>query len=189
MNGDAVIGMCGSLHCYYDAPDIIDQAGGCAYYPFLGIARRLAKGRPADHPLDWRKLERRLGFISGASCLLRSSFLREIGLMTEDLFLYGEEIDWAIRAAGRYRLALAPQSVIYHKKGRSIGSKGFGTIRSASSAYFLWRARRRVTKRHHPIGLPALFSLAFLTAAYECGRGRSYSARAIIQGVLDRKLG
>jgi GT2 family glycosyltransferase len=188
MNSDATIGMCGSLHCYYDAPEIIDQAGGCAYYPLLGIARRLAKGGLAGQALDWRKIERRLGFVSGASCLVRSSFLREIGLMTEDLFLYGEEIDWAIRAAGRYKLALAPQSVVYHKKGRSIGSKSFGTIRSASSAYFLWRARRRVTKRHHPIGLPALLSLGLLAAAYEYGRGRTRSARAIVRGVLDWKF-
>jgi GT2 family glycosyltransferase len=188
MNSDAAIGMCGSLHCYYDAPEVIDQAGGCAYYPLLGIAQRLAKGAPAGQALDWRKTERRLGFVSGASCLVRNRFLRDIGLMTEDLFLYGEEIDWAIRAAGRYRLALAPESIVYHKKGRSIGSKSFGTVRSARSSYYLWRARRRVTRRHHPAGLPALLSLGLLSAAYEYGRGRAGSARAIARGVLDRKF-
>jgi GT2 family glycosyltransferase len=186
MSSDTSIGMCGSLLCYYDAPETIEEAGGCAYYPLLGIARRLEKDRPVSRAGDWRETERRLGYVSGASCLVRGALLRDIGLMTEDLFLYGEEIDWAIRAAGRYSLAFALQSVVYHKKGRSTGSKSLGTSRSATSAYYLWRSRRRVTKRYHPIGLPALFSLGLLAAARDYLRGQTRSARAIMHGLLDR---
>lgn len=188
MSGDATIGMCGSLICHYYAPEVIQEAGGGAYYPLLGVARPLAKERPVGQASDWRKIESRFGYVSAASCLVGSSFLREVGVMAEYLFLYMEEIDWAIRAAGRYRLALAPQSVVYHKKGRSTGSKNLGTRRTPSSSYFLWRARRRVTKRHHPISLPVLVSLGLLAAGAEYVCGRARSARAIVQGVLDREF-
>jgi GT2 family glycosyltransferase len=152
------------------------------------MARRLGKDRPVDRAADWRRVERHLGYVSGASCLLRNAFLREVGLMAEDMFLYGEEIDWAFRAKGRYSLALASESVVYHKKGRSTGSKSYGTGRSVTSAYFLWRARQRVTRRHYPAGLPALLSLGLFAAAREFLRGDVRTADAIVRGLLDREL-
>lgn len=188
MGSDPGIGMCGSMLCYYDAPGIIEEAGGCAYYPLLGMARRLMKDRPIDRGTDWSRIERRLGYVSGASCLVRSDFLRAVGLMGEDYFLYGEEIDWACRAKGRYRLALAPESIVFHKKGRSTGSKSYRAGRSARSAYFLWRARTRVTRRYHPLGLPAVFLLGLLAAAREHARGDRGAARAVCLGTLDREF-
>lgn len=186
MNDDPAIGMCGSMLCYYDAPEVIEEAGGCVYYPFLGMARRLKKDQPVDQAADWRQVERRLGYVSGASCLVRGSFIREIGPMAEDYFLYGEEIDWATRAKGRYRLAFAPESIVFHKKGRSTGSKSYGERRSASSAYYLWRARHRVTRRYYPYGMPALLSLGLLAAASHYARGEKRSAAAILRGVFNR---
>lgn len=186
LQNDPEAGMCGSLLCYYDAPDILDQAGGCAYYPALGMARRIMSGRPVNEPADWRQVEGRLGYVSGASCLVRRSFLQDIGLMTEDHFLYGEEIDWAIRGKGLYKLALAPDSLVYHKKGRSIGSKSYGLGRSATSAYYLWRASHRVTRRYYPFGLPALVSLGLLSAARAYLHGDKGSASAILRGTFNR---
>lgn len=43
-------------------------------------------------------------------------------LMSEDYFLCFEELDWATRAKGLYSLAYAPNSIVYHKEGASIGS-------------------------------------------------------------------
>lgn len=189
LSSDPNVGMCGSVLCYYDAPAVIEEAGGCRYYPLLGMARRLMKDRPLDHSTDWTAVERHLGYISGASCLVRSDFIRDVGLMTEDYFLYGEEVDWVCRAKGRYKLALAPESIVYHKKGRSTGSKSYGARRSAGSAYFLWRARLRITWRYHPLGLPAVFTLGLLAAAQEYVRGNKYAAKAVCLGILGRKFG
>ena len=150
-------GLSGSILCYYDAPDIMQEAGGCAHYPYLGLGRRLAADKPIDADHDWRALENKLGYVSAASCLASRAFVNDIGLLSEDYFLYCEEIDWATRANGRYTLALAEDSLVFHKKGRATGSKSFTGSRSTSSTYYLWRARRRFTQKFHPLGLPGLF--------------------------------
>lgn len=179
-------GLCGSLLCYYDAPDVIQEAGGCAYHPLLGMARRLAPDADRDRMQDWRALEARLGYVSAASCLARRAFVEEIGPLSEDYFLYNEEIDWATRTRGRFALALAEQSIVYHKKGRATGSKSVGAARSASSAYYLWRARRRFTAKYHPLGLASVFVLAALSSTAAVLAGNRKTARAIFRGVLDR---
>jgi len=42
----------------------------------------------------------------GASMLVSKPFLRDVGLMSEDYFLFYEELDWAT-GRGRYALAYA----------------------------------------------------------------------------------
>src|SRR6185437_1326402 len=54
--------------------------------------------------------------------MVSRAFLETVGLMDEGYFLYFEEIDWAIRAEGRFTLGWAPQSFVWHKEGGSIGS-------------------------------------------------------------------
>jgi len=179
-------GLCGSLLCYYDAPEIIQEAGGCAYYPVLGMARRLAADADRERAQDWPALEGRLGYVSAASCLARRAFVEDIGLLSEDYFLYNEEIDWATRARGRFALAFAERSIVYHKKGRATGSKSVGATRSPSSAYYLWRARRRFTAKFHPLGLPAVVLLAALSSTAAAFTGNRKTARSIFRGVLDR---
>lgn len=175
------IGLCGSMLCHYDAPTLIEEAGGCAYYPLFGIARRIEKDNPVTR-IDPEAIERRLGYVSGASCLVRKEFLRNIGPMTEELFLYGEEVDWALRAKGRYSLGFAPASIVYHKKGRSTGSDSFETVRSPASAFYLWRARLWVARRYHPIALPFLYLLAIANAGVAWLRKDAATARMILCG-------
>jgi GT2 family glycosyltransferase len=183
---DPRIGLCGSLLCYYHAPQVIQEAGGCAYFPLFGIARRLAADADASRARDWRRLERGLGYVSAASCLVSRRFLEEVGELCEDYFLYCEEIDWATRGRPRFGLGLSPDSIVYHKKGRATGSKSFGTARSPASAYYLWRARRRFTGRYHPAGLPGFFAVGLLATVREALRGQRETSRAILSGLLDR---
>ncbi|MEM6407574.1 MAG: glycosyltransferase family 2 protein [Pseudomonadota bacterium] len=181
-------GLCGSLLCYYDDPSVIQEAGGCASYPMIGLSRRLAAEKKRSDDIDWRALEAKLGYISGASCLVSRDFLQTVGLMSEAYFLYCEEIDWATRAKGKFSLALAETSIVYHKKGASTGSKSHGRTRSPSSSYYLWRARRRFSQTYAPLGLIALCALGFAASLKSLLRGDTESARAILMGLVDRPL-
>jgi len=59
-------------------------------------------------------------YISGTCLLIKTEFIRKIGLISEDYFLYYEDTDWCLRAkAVGGRCLLAPQAVIYHKASRS----------------------------------------------------------------------
>ena len=69
------------------------------------------------------KMAARIDYVVGASVFVPRQFLDEIGLMSEDHFLFFEELDWAVRAKGRYRLALAPDSLVYHKGESSLEKK------------------------------------------------------------------
>ena len=179
-------GLCGSLLCYYEDPSVIQEAGGCASYPMLGLSRRLAADKKRSDDLDWRALEAKLRYISGASCLVSRDFLKTVGLMSEAYFLYCEEIDWATRAKGKFSLVLAEESIVYHKKGLSTGSKTQGRTRSPSSSYYLWRARRRYSQTYAPLGLVSLFGLGLAASLNSLLHGETASARAILTGLADR---
>jgi len=182
---DSHVGLCGSTLRYYAAPDVNQELGGCAYYPLLGMARRLGSDTPASDAIDAQAVERRLGFVSGAAAFVSRPFLEDVGLMCEDYFLYCEEIDWATRARGRYHLAYAPDSIVYHKKGASIGSKTLSRRRSADSSYYLWRARFMFTRRFYPFGLPGLSVFAFFALLNAGFRLDGKTANALMRAVRD----
>lgn len=181
-------GLCGSLICYYDDTSVIQEAGGCATFPFIGLSKRLAAEKKRSDDFDWRALEAKLGYISGASCLVSREFLETVGLMSEAYFLYCEEIDWATRAKGQFSMTLAENSIIYHKKGLATGSKTRGRTRSPSSSYYLWRARRRYNQTYAPLGLVTLFGLGLAASLKSLLRGDTASSRAILTGLADRPL-
>ena len=60
--------------------------------------------------------------VSGCALIIRSSWLRINGLLTERFFFGEEDIDlsWRMRATGRGSMYCWPQAVIYHKVGASL---------------------------------------------------------------------
>lgn len=154
-------GMCGSTLLYQDDPHKIQSLGGARYLKWAGIGVQIgANGRwPAKVRAD--SIEKKLSYVSGASILVSRKFLETVGLMEEGYFLYFEEIDWARRAARRFKLAYAPDSIVYHKEGGSIGSSRSGSRRSPQSFFWLTRSRLLFTAKHHPEALPSvtLYSL------------------------------
>lgn len=139
-------GMIGSTLIYYWQPHLVQAMGGASFDEAIGVGRHLGDGETFDKvPSDPRHVERDMGYIVGASILVSSDFFRDVGPMCEDYFLYFEEIDWALRARGRYLLAYAPSSRVYHKVGGS--SMKF---ESRSSLRYLYRNRLRMMGRFFP---------------------------------------
>jgi Predicted glycosyltransferases len=79
----------------------------------LGFTRRYYMSHlPWDQPC-------RIEVISGAFCLLRHTALDKVGLLDEDFFMYGEDIDLSYRLLkGGYESWYLPQSIT-HYKGKS----------------------------------------------------------------------
>lgn len=63
MEADVGAGICGSTLRYYHAPEINQELAGCAYYPWLGIARRLGKNSPIAEVIDAEAVEKRLFYV------------------------------------------------------------------------------------------------------------------------------
>jgi len=113
---DSAAGLVGAKIYYYDHPDTIWFAGGKANIKIARMRHRgigeIDDGR-FDEPCECT-------FLNGACLLIRCELLREIGLLDEDFFLYGEDLDFCLRAIkSGYKLYYQPQARIKHKVSRS----------------------------------------------------------------------
>lgn len=152
------LGICGSTLLYYDDPTMIQALGGGYYCRWIGLPWLFGRWRRLmPRHLAARSMPRLMNYVVGASMLVSREFIDQVGLMTEDYFLFFEETDWAWRARGRFELGWAPGSLVYHKIGRSIGTSTDPRRKSATCDYYALRNRLLFTRRHFPLGLPAIY--------------------------------
>jgi GT2 family glycosyltransferase len=137
-DSDSCIGMCGSVLVYWDDRRTIQAVGGVVYDFYRAIGYQVGQGELIDKSDIQRLSAEKISYVAGAALLARSDFIREVGLMEERYFLYFEEVDWASRSLGRWKIATAPESIVYHKEGGSIGTSS-RTSRSKLSQYYLIR--------------------------------------------------
>jgi GT2 family glycosyltransferase len=148
---DHGIGMVGSTIRFYDRPEVVQCLGGARMNPATMDPRLIGTGASvASIPRDPSIVERELVYVMGASMLVSAAFVRDVGLLQEDYFLYGEEIDWAMRARNRFRLAYAPASHVFHKSGAT-SSK----VLPLFTAKYYYRNRIRIIDRFFPEHLGA----------------------------------
>ena len=140
MRADPAVGMCGSKLVFYHQPNTVQAYGGAAFDARCGVVSPLGQFQPISAVCVPADIERHMAYVVGASMLVSTKFLHTIGLMSEDYFLYYEEIDWAFRAQGKFSLAYCDASVVFHKEGGSIGSSSTGQP-SVISTRYLYRNR------------------------------------------------
>ena len=173
---DPGIGLCGSTLLYYATPDIVQALGGATLDRRLGITRHIGEGSTWDP--EAASSARRPDYIVGASMMATRAFVEAIGPLSEEYFLYYEELDWAMRARGRFRLGYAPKSIVYHKEGRSIGS-GRAAQRSALSDYYSGRNRVLFMRRYFPWAMPAVYGGMLVSILKRIRRGQPERAREL----------
>lgn len=118
---DPLIGMSASVNCYYFNNSMMHNLGA-KYYPWLGMSKMYKKNQHISilESLDEREIIKRIDYLSGASLLMKSSLLREIGYFDERFFLYSEEQDLIVRAKkANWKITIAKKSFIYHKVSES----------------------------------------------------------------------
>jgi len=184
MEQDSSIGICGSTLMYHDRPDLVQAMGGALYSRWTGRSRHIgAFSDRAEIPQESALVERQMSYVVGASMLVRREFIEQVGYMREDYFLYCEEIDWASRGRGLFRLGYAPQSVVFHKEGASIGTAASGG--SPLSIFYLFRNRVRYAWRFHPLFVPSVLFFCSIDIAKLVIRRRWLQARAALRGLLQ----
>ena len=134
------------------------QTDGGRLHPLAFSGVSVNMGHPADTcaPPPAETLD----YVSGAHMLASRAFLERAGLLDESWFLYFEEIDWQLRR-GDLPLGLAPEAVVRHRAGASIGS-GSGTGRASPfSIWFMARNLPRFVARWSPWRLPFAYAIAW----------------------------
>ena len=151
---DASIGLVGSTLLSLRPSNRVQALGG-------GVLRWTGTTRHIGYRATWpvaastlRGVEDEMDYVVGASMLASRRMLDDIGLMSEDYFLYYEELDWAYRARERFRIAYAPESIVHHIEG---GASGFSLNR-----YYYYRSMVRFAWRHRRLCLPCV--LMYLVA-------------------------
>ena len=176
---DMKIGMVGSTVRYYDAPETVQALGGAHLDQARGVSQHIGQGLALGQVgPDAASVERDMTYVFGASMLVSSRFVREVGLMQEDYFLYCEEIDWALRGRGRFMLAYAADSQVFHKSGAS-SSK----IMPLFASGYYYRNRIRFMSRFFPQALAATKRRLAVEILYYLIKGRWAHAR-IVASVL-----
>ena len=121
-------------------PSVTDAVG----HAFLGAVR---PGNPFTrryHMDAWdRASQREVDWVSGACMLFPRAAFDEVGLLDEDFWLYGEELDIAtrLRAAG-WKVLFTPEVEILHEGGVSIGRSRGAHLMHSQSIYRYYAKHR-----------------------------------------------
>jgi len=140
-----------------DARANLRVAGGCKYNRFLTTSTPVAATTTCSKP--------EIDFVTGAATFIRATALRQVGLFSEDYFLYFEELDFSrrITKAG-FTITWCPESYAYHEAGQSAGSRsGSNTKKSSLAEYHSNLSCLIFMRKFHPrllwLAAPVRFGL------------------------------
>lgn len=168
---DARIGAVGARLLDADPPHGLQTLGGGHVHWWRGRSREWGRDREPKPELD---------YLTGASLLLRSAALRQVGLFDERYFLYWEDVDLCLRMkqAG-WTLKVAADAEVLHRQSASTGEG------SAAKDRLINAAAVKFFRKHGPLGgWPAIL----IGTAGRVGKrllgGRFRQAAAVIRGVV-----
>jgi len=162
---DKKIGIIGSKIMNYYSPNVIDVIGGGNFIPWMGIAREIGSGEVDNG--QWDKKSINVTYVKGASMLVKSDVMKEIGLMNESYFLYSEETDWCIRAfRDSWKLKCSLRSLIWHKEKKPAKVYEKGNPSEFHKEYYIARNNliilKKFYKKYLAIGFLLSFGIRFL---------------------------
>jgi hypothetical protein len=118
----------------------------------------------------------RMGWVSGASLMVRRSVIERIGLMDESYFLYFEETDYCLAVArAGYEVWHVPASRVVHLVGQSTGVNRPGEVKPRPRYWY--ESRRRYFVKNHGRLVADLAD-----AGLWLGRGVNAAARLVMPG-------
>jgi GT2 family glycosyltransferase len=126
------------------------QGIGGIYNKYTGISSTVGAYEVDTGQYDNPNAFQGIEIISGASMFFPIASLMDVGLLSEEYFLYLEENDWCTRAVNRgWVLGYCWEAKVYHKIGRSIGTADDGRQRSRISDFYGLKNRLLFSKKYH----------------------------------------
>ena len=174
-------GIIGSRLVYYYNPTMLQAIGGTFNETFL-ISMHEGEGCPVNTPkADFGPID----YVVGASMFVRQEFLLDVGPLSEDYFLYYEELDWTYRAKEKgWGIDWCSDAVVYHKEGASIGSS-YRAEKSLFSETEVFKSRKIFTKKFYGLSLRFYLS-SILLIANRLRKGNFKAAGAVTKITFAR---
>lgn len=133
-----------------------------AFYRLFGLARLFPRSRRfAAYNLTYLDpdVETEVDAVVGACMMVRTSVVREVGLLDEAFFMYGEDLDWAYRIKQYgWKVVYYPAVTVYHYKRAASSRRPIPSIRA------FYDAMRLFHRKHYAATTPA-----FLNGLIELG--------------------
>ncbi|MBS0359992.1 MAG: glycosyltransferase family 2 protein [Proteobacteria bacterium] len=172
-NSDALSKMCRRLEgdgcamvgCTVYHPNGVVESRGGRWIPWLARAVSIDHGAPITNPTSEDMGATVVSYVSGASLLVGRALVQKVGRMREDYFLYGEEVEWCLRArAYGARLVVARDAEVLHRQGTTTGSIKDAGGRSRLAVFLDERNKLLITRDRFPALVPisAMGALAML---------------------------
>lgn len=172
-------GLIGGRVCYAEPPHRIQIDGGTVNR-LTGVTSNINLGAEAASATFPQSDQ--IDFVTGANLVASRRFYEAIGPMREDYFLYYEEADWALRR-GALKIIAAPDFVVYHHAGTSIGSPTLERLASPFSFWFKYRSRMKFVRRFYPLSLPVALAYATAKAGQLFAKGARPQATALLSAI------
>jgi GT2 family glycosyltransferase len=155
LDTDATIGIISPKIKYHQFPDTLQYVGFTPMNYYTCANKCLGQFEKDNGQYD--NLSAPTGFCHGAAMMLRREAIDNAGLMTENFFLYYEEMDWNehIKRAG-YQAWVNTNALIYHKESVSVGQG------SPLKEYFMNRNRILFIRRNAPFAKALVFYFYFI---------------------------
>jgi GT2 family glycosyltransferase len=126
-------------------------------YHAVGLSRLFPRSpRFARYNLTYLDpdVETEVDGLVGACMLVRRSVVREVGLLDETFFMYGEDLDWAYRIKQYgWRIMYVPSIIVHHYKRASSRQRPIQSIRH------FYHAMRVFHRKHYAATTPAGLNL------------------------------
>ncbi len=167
MNGRDDLGACGSLLVDQNNRELVQALGGRLKRPFF-TAEHVGKGCELRKTSTLESLLSCVEYPVGASLLIRRETIKSIGYLSEDYFLYYEEIDYVQRMKrSGLGFSVDLESIVYHEEG---GSTAGGRSALAQKCYA--RGRLLFVKKYYPSYIMVVRFSYFLVAIKKIIKGQ-----------------
>lgn len=182
------VGLWGATVVYHANPERLQATGGGGVNWWTAGTHHLnafaSSSTVRSDPAYVEQVESQMAYVLGASMMATREWVDTVGMLDERYFLYYEELDWATRAHGRGKIGYAPDCIVAHKEGASIGTTPEGG--SALSLHHLNRSRILFARRF--MATPRLCTTILFCLFQQLkllARGRWSAASAGFRGMVS----
>lgn len=153
------VGILGSKLIFYPSDNLI-QAVGATINKFSSKIVQIGFNEKDKGQYDNKKLT--VDFVVGASLFVSKELLEKVGMLSEDYFMYFEELDWSLRAKKKgFKTDVCTSSVVYHKQGLTTKNQALGE-KNKVAMYFQFKNLLLIYRKYFWYYYPIVLLVVFL---------------------------
>jgi hypothetical protein len=180
------IGIIGSKLLVYHKPEKM-QGVGAVFNKYSGMSKIIGAQEVDKGQYDNEEIQ--CNYVIGAAMFVSKEFLLDVGLMSEEYFLYNEENDWSARAKLKsWKVGVAVKSKVYHKQGASTGNSPKKSKWQIKALNYKYRGKIKLYKKYYRPQLPFLYFHLFRRSIKYILNGNISEAKVIYAAMFNTKF-